>query len=441
MPDISLFQLDFLIVEDSPTQALQLQEALEKQHVRVEVAKDGMEALDKLNSHLPAVVISDIEMPRMNGYDLCRHLKNNDQFKEVVVVLLTNLTDPMDVIRGIECGADSFLTKPWEIHFLLATVANILENKKLHQTTGKGNWLEFFFGGKRHLLRVDQVQITDLLLSTFSNAIQKNLELEKAYRRLNLTYEELERKNEELEKLNSKKNQLLGMAAHDLRNPLTAIHGYSDLILRQSLDGSLPPEKLINMTEKIRTSSSFMLQLINDLLDLSVIEAGTVHLHLTDTNLRFLLQESIALSKELADKKNISIAFHCPEKIPTVRCDANKIAQVFNNLLSNAIKFSHEKSTVAIDVTPLETEIIIAVKDQGVGMPEEVTTRLFQPFFKHSGIGTAGEKGTGLGTAIAVKIITEHKGKIWAKSASDQGTTVFVSLAYEPFSQCDAGAP
>lgn len=261
---INLTALQVLIVEDSPTQAFLLKESLEKHQLVVTTAKDGMEALQRISEKLPDVIVTDIEMPIMNGYELCKHLKSNTKLKEIPVILLTNLTDPLDVIGGIECSADSFLTKPCEINLLLSTIQNALKNKGINKKNTGGK-LEFFFGGKSHMLEVNQIQITELLLSTYNNAIQKNRELEEAYRKLNQFHEFLEKQNDTLKVVNSQKNEFLAVLANDFKRPLEEITGFSSLLLET------PKEALGNnehqmLVEKIYTSSTFMLRLIEGLL-------------------------------------------------------------------------------------------------------------------------------------------------------------------------------
>lgn len=418
--------MDVLYVEDSPTQSLLLKETLEKNKFKVRLAKDGVEGLQQMQQALPQLIISDIEMPRMNGYDFCKHVKTDDKSKNIPVMLLTNLTDVLDVIKGIECGADSFLTKPCEINLLLSSIQNALKNKEVQNSLSKGK-LEFFFDGKTHALEIDQVQITKLLLSTYSNAIQKNLELEQAYRILNKTHEELEKTNETLKALNQQKNQFLGMAAHDLRNPLSVISGFSNYLLNvPKLD--LDDKKIREMVEHIHTSSDFMLSLINDLLDYSVIESGTISLSLSEVNLKELIQKNMIFFESLAIKKNIKIVFNCPKEIPKVIADPNRVVQVLNNIVTNGIKFSHPEGTLKISLEPSESEVMITIEDSGIGMSQEMIKNLFQPFSKMKSQGTAGEKGTGLGLAIVYKIIKEHNGKICVKSEEGKGTTFYISL-------------
>ncbi len=269
----TLVEVNVLVVEDSPTQALQLKNALETNKLHVTIAKDGVDGLEALHAHIPQVIISDIIMPRMDGYEFCRHVKSDERFKDIPVILLTTLSDSMDVIHGIQCGAASFMTKPFDIVLLLSTIADALNNKKMNnfQHSENGEPIEVSFGGKKYTFTVNQAQITELLLSTYSNAIQKNFELEQAYRKLNLIYQEIEKKNIELVKINQEINQLLDMAAHDLRNPLGVISGYSDLLIeKNSTKLSVDALKVL---EHIKQSSSFMLQHINDLFTHNDLES------------------------------------------------------------------------------------------------------------------------------------------------------------------------
>lgn len=421
--------LQILIVEDSQTQALMLKEMLEKEKMHVRHAPDGVDALQMMKQLRPQLVISDIEMPRMNGFDFCRYVKTSDSLKDIPVIMLTNLTDSMDVIKGIECGADSFLTKPCDTKFLLSSIENAVQNRQVVKKEGITGQLEFYFAGQKHQLQINPGQVMELLLSTYSNAIQKNLELEEHYRKLNVINEELEKKNEELKKLNIEKNQFLGMAAHDLRNPLYVISGYSDWMidmLKPKLD-----EESFKMLLSIKNSSAFMFQLINDLLNISAIENGTVSLTIAEADLAKVIQDNVDLQKNLAEKKQIQISFESNEH-PKVFCDVNKITEVLNNLIGNAIKFCKAGSgKVSVSLQSSNEGVTIKVQDNGVGIPLKAQEHLFKPFSKSSTTGTSGEKGTGLGLAIVHKIVEAHKGKIWFESEEGKGTTFFITLPYK----------
>lgn len=417
-----------LIVEDSLTQGLQLKQSLEEHHLTVTLANDGMDAIEKLKDSLPDIIISDIEMPRMDGYQLCRYLKTDEKLKNIPFIILTNLSEPTDVIKGIECGADGFMTKPYDLSLLLSNISDVLGNKKILSQESEIKQIALFLSGQEYRLTVNQTQIISLLLSTYSNAIYKNLELEKTYRQLNITNLELAKKNEELKKLNQEKNQFLGMAAHDLRNPLSVIEGYST-ILQEILENSISKDAY-KMLGNIQRSSAFMVNLINDLLDISVIESGKVLLNLKNVDLPDLIKELLVFLQTIASKKQITIFSHFQDHIPLIQCDSDKMVQVLNNIIGNAIKFSPPGKEVHISLSfnQQENTVTIEIKDQGVGIsPEEIPT-IFSAFVKGKKKGTAGESSTGLGLAIANKIIEAHHGLLRVESELGKGSTFFVKL-------------
>jgi len=176
--------IQILIVEDSPTQAAQLQNILESQGYGVSLALSGKEALASVKENRPAIIISDIVMPVMNGYELCLEIKSDERTKDIPVILLTRLADPEDIIKGLACGADNFITKPYDGEFLLARIEYIIVNQKLRTTAVAEMGIEIFFAGQKHFITSDRMQIVDLLLSTYETAVQKNRELEQTNREL-----------------------------------------------------------------------------------------------------------------------------------------------------------------------------------------------------------------------------------------------------------------
>jgi len=174
--------------------------------------------------------------------------------------------------------------------------------------------------------------------------------------------------------------------------------------------------------------TNIMVQLIDDLLNVSNIESGIMSLHMADTNLMTLFSNSLDLLKVIADKKGIELVYEHDPKLPNVYCDPLKTMEVILNLVSNAIKFSKPESTVQIRLKSAGDDVIFSVKDEGLGIPDHVRENLFQPFSKGSKKGTAGEPCTGLGLWIVKKIVTEHGGKVWFESEEGIGTTFFVSL-------------
>jgi signal transduction histidine kinase len=237
---------------------------------------------------------------------------------------------------------------------------------------------------------------------------------------------ELAKKNVDLQKLNQLKNQFLGMAAHDLRTPLGIIMTYSEFLMDELAD--VLEEEHERFLDIIFTSSQFMLRLVNDLLDIATIESGQLTLDRWPTDLIALVRRSVDLFDAIAHKKGVQLLCHADEPLSLMMIDKSKIDQVLNNLLSNAVKYSYPHSVVEVRVSASDNHAVISVKDNGQGIPADELDSLFQWFGTTRTKGTAGEKSTGLGLAIAHKIVTGHGGRIWVESEVGKGSVFYVSL-------------
>ena len=173
-----------LVVEDSRTQAAKLQSMLEANDYAPHVASDGEEALAWLSDNRPTLILSDVVMPGLDGYGLCRRVKGNPETKDIPVVLLTTLSEPGDVIEGLACGADNFMTKPFDEGQLLSRLEYILLNKKLRTGSRSAVGLEVAFAGQKYFLSPERFQILDMLFSSFETAVRMNRELKEANRQL-----------------------------------------------------------------------------------------------------------------------------------------------------------------------------------------------------------------------------------------------------------------
>jgi signal transduction histidine kinase len=243
---------------------------------------------------------------------------------------------------------------------------------------------------------------------------------------LSTLHRELAKKNAILEQLNTQKNQFLGMAAHDLRTPLNVILAYSEFVLEEAAE--VLSQEHLEFISIIRSSSQFMFQVIDDLLDIAQIEAGKLNLDRQPTDIISLVAHNINLNRVLMAKQQRQLVFQHPEHLPELLVDAAKIEQVLNNLITNAAKFSGPGSTVTVSLTRQQDTVIISVKDEGRGIPEAELGRLFKPFGRTSVQSTTGERSTGLGLVIVRKIVEGHQGKIWVESEVGKGSTFYFSL-------------
>jgi len=184
---------EILIVEDSPTQAEQLTDLLETSGYRVRVAADGNAALAAIGELLPALVVTDVVMPGMDGYELCERIKADDRVSAVPVILLTSLSEPQDVIKSLHCGADNFIRKPYDERYLLSRISHILTSRELRLSGNVQVGVEVYLGGERHFIDADRQQILDFLLSTYEEVGQINRDLSAKNTEMEARQAELER--------------------------------------------------------------------------------------------------------------------------------------------------------------------------------------------------------------------------------------------------------
>jgi PAS domain S-box-containing protein len=250
--------------------------------------------------------------------------------------------------------------------------------------------------------------------------VTRRVEAERAEARLK---RELRARNRELRKLNEQKSALLGMAAHDIRNPLSAILLNAELLgLNEKKGNQKNPQS--RAVERIRQQAQFMLDMVNELLDVTAIESGKLELNFRPCSLRDLIQERLPVYRQSASAKGITVRSHCATRLPDVLADGSRIAQVLDNLVSNAVKFSPSGAAVAVKTQREDDTVRVDVVDRGQGIPEEELSKLFLPFSTTSVKSTAGEASTGLGLAICHKIIQGHPGGwIGVQSKMGKGST------------------
>ena len=261
-------------------------------------------------------------------------------------------------------------------------------------------------------------------LNRETSNLQRQLTKEKIL--LEQTLTDLKKANEQLAILHEEKNKFMNMAAHDLRNPISAAISYADVLINDP--DSFPQTQQQEFLKNIEERLQFSLRLMTELLDISKIEAGDVALRQDVNDYASLLRTSVKFNQIVAKYKNIKIRLECPHDSWHFMFDRNKIEQVLNNLISNAIKYSHKNSTVIVRATEENTHAQTAVIDEGLGIRENELPYIFQPFHKSSTRPTAGESSTGLGLAISKKIIEEHGGEIQVESKAGEGSCFSFSI-------------
>jgi two-component system sensor histidine kinase/response regulator len=385
-----------LVVDDIAPNRNLLRETLEPRGYEVLLASNGALALKVVERTRPNVILMDVNMPDMDGYEACRRMKSNPELAAIPVIFITANDDPESLVRGFEAGGVDYITKP--------------------------------FKEKEVLMRVE----THVKIHTLTQALsEKNSELEAEVRRRKTAEDKANEANEA-------KSRFLSFISHEMRSPLNAIIGFSEE-LTDSLNGDALAESREDAA-RIRSGGEHLLGLINNLLDLSKIEAGKMPLELMDFDPVGLVQELAKDVEPLVRKKHNTLTVQTGAANGTVHADPTKLKQVLMNLISNASKFT-ERGTITLRVdsmmapsgdSPLSTRssslITFSVSDTGIGMTPEQSGRLFQAYQQASNSTAREFGGTGLGLAISRQFCRLMGGDLTVQSEKGKGSTFTATL-------------
>jgi signal transduction histidine kinase len=263
------------------------------------------------------------------------------------------------------------------------------------------------------------------LLETFADQAVIAIENVRLFDDLAARNREIEDKSRQLEVASRHKSEFLANMSHELRTPLNAIIGFSE-VLTERMFGELN-EKQTEYLKDIHASGQHLLSLINDILDLSKIEAGRMELERTDFDVPAALDNALALVRERASRRGITLGWKVDDRVGTIRGDERKVKQVLLNLLSNALKFTPEGGRIDLRVTRNQELVEVSVADTGVGIAPEDQAAIFEEFRQ---VGTADKKveGTGLGLALSRRFVELHGGQIWVESQAGVGSTFTFTL-------------
>ncbi len=455
---------EILIAEDSRTQAEQLSHYLTTQGYAVTVTRNGKQALASAVQSKPAMVITDVVMPEMDGYTLCQEIKSLPDLRDVPVVLLTSLSGPQDIVKGLECGADSFIRKPYDEKYLHSRVEYILTNVELRKTERLQMGVQLHFGGQSHFITAEKQQILDLLISTYESAVQINAELEikqreleegketlearvaertaelaRANERLQIELAERKRAEDQVKKLNedlehrvAERTAQLADAnkeleafsysvSHDLRAPLRHINSFARIVIEEH--GTRLPQEVQHQLTRIHEGTLKMSRMIDDLLNLARLDRHSMVLEMTPLN-SLVDIVVLDLKPEIADRQ---IEWRLGP-LASFKCDPGLLQQVFANLLSNAVKYTRLRQRAVIEVGRLviDGQSTFFVRDNGAGFDQKYAAKLFGVFQRlHS---EQEFEGTGVGLATVRRIVRKHGGRIWAEAEADKGATFYFSL-------------
>jgi signal transduction histidine kinase len=392
-PDVG--RASVLVVDDTPANLVALRAVLEPLGVRIVEARSGAEAIECVAGEPFAVVLLDVQMPGMDGFEAAQRIRGSATGTEVPIIFLTAIhREEAYARKGYASGAADYITKPFDPDVLRARVRGFVD--LFHQ---------------RERLRLQQVG-------------ERTRERDEALERLAALLESERAARREAEIANGAKDEFLATVSHELRTPLSAILGWVDVARRHAT----APDALRALAN-IERNARAQLRIVEDMLDVGRAVRGALRLEISDTKVADAIDGAVLAVRPAADAKRIELVVALDERLDVIAADAERLRQVVTNLLSNAIKFTPAGGHVELSARRLESRICICVSDDGEGISADFLPHVFEPFRQADGSTTRRHGGVGLGLAIVKQLVEAHGGRIDARSQGEgQGATFSVEL-------------
>jgi signal transduction histidine kinase len=405
-------RVEILLVDDRPENLLALEAILEPLGQVLVSAHSGEEALKCVLKHDFAAILLDVQMPEMNGFDAAQIIKSREKSRFIPIIFLSAISkEDAYVFKGYSMGAVDYVFKPFNPDVLRSKVA-VFVDLYLKQEQIKEQ-AELLAESERRELELQHR--AELLESEAKSAAQ-----------LAELNNQLHNRQLELEQAMGVRNRFYASMSHELRTPINAVIGYSTLLI-DNIYGPLN-EKQREGLQRTLKAARHLLELVNDVLDLSKIEAGKIELALQPVNVSTLIEDLFITVRPLADEYGSQLSFDAPEQPITVTTDPRRVRQILLNLLSNAIKFG-KKQPIKVKCARTETGgVSISVIDNGEGISEEDKARVFEEFVQ---VSPTQQPGTGLGLPISRRLAVLLDGSLEMESVLGEGSTFTLSLPAE----------
>ncbi len=397
LTNLNFQEYTILIIDDNPTNLGVLFDYLEALGFELVVALDGVKGFKRAQYAQPDIILLDVMMPEIDGFETCRILKTDEATKDIPIIFMTALTNTQDKIKGFEVGGVDYVTKPIQHEEVLARITTHLRIQKLHQ----------------------QLESQNALLQ------EKNKQLQQEIIERKRAEEKLSTLNQQLKEANASKDKLFSIIGHDLRTPFTALLGLSETVIRY-ID-AYSKKDIKDTMLRIRASSEIVYSLLENLLAWSRLQRDLMDYHPEEIFLNEIAKHAVSLFQSNAEQKQITLRNLVPKET-AVYADNNMIDTIIRNLISNALKFTYSGGTIEISATQANDYVEVAVSDTGTGISKEYVPKLFRIDTQYTNVGTGGEKGTGLGLNLCKDLVEKNGGRIWVESEIGKGSTFKFTL-------------
>ncbi len=357
-----------IVVDDTPANLQLLTGMLKERGYKVRPVPSGKLALQAAKNDPPDLILLDIMMPEMNGYEVCERLKADEKLREIPIIFISAMNETMDKVRAFGVGGVDYVIKPFQFEEVEARV-------------------------------------------------RTHLELQRQRRKLKENYEQLRR----LEEL---RDNLVHMIVHDLRNPLTGISGFLDLML--ALEKGTLTEHGLEYLQTAKRSTTAVIDMVSAVLDVSKMEAGEMKLHLAECDLVRMAVDLMSGMQSL--KEGREMVLDAPPAPVTVVADGDLVLRVVQNLLGNALKFTPSDGWIRLGIEPDDNRVCVRVRDNGPGIPAEYRVRIFEKFGQVEARANGQKYSTGLGLTFCKLAVEAHGGSIGVESEVGKGSTFWFVL-------------
>jgi signal transduction histidine kinase len=433
---------DILVVDDNPNNLIAIEAALGGMADRLIKAQSGVEALRHLLNRDFALIILDVQMPAMDGFETARMIRSRDRSRDTPIIFITAFDrDDREVLSAYELGAVDFLFKPIVAEILRAKASVFVSLKRRTEEVAKQALML-----REHERREHERRIAEERRRWEAEALRRRMEEERANAEVlsrkaeelarivaekERIERELKRMNYQLAEADKKKDEFLAMLGHELRNPLTPLTTGLEVLKMQRIEDPVFMRIRDMMERQVRQ----LARLVDDLLDISRITSGKIDLRTEPVDLTEIVRQVAETSRPILTERKQRLVLEVPNELIHVRGDPARLTQVVSNLLQNAIRYTDAGGRIALSCYSDGGNAVLRVADNGRGIPPELLTRIFDMFVQH----TPTNDGLGLGLTLVKQLVDLHGGHVTAESQGEnRGSTFTVRL---PIAQVDAATP